>query len=252
MKNMKTLKTMIAGLLAAAAFSAPAAAFDLDSIQVPDIEGIESVSTMRAPVPVARPVQIPAEELIGLTAEATIPFAAVKRGLEQVAASDPRVTITDPLLPVAIKVGDFMRLQNVHINIGGINVDPVITLKPYLAGRNSLAIRVQRVQLHVEMQPDRNKAAVPQMSQEDIMAQVMDVAIAGIMKALDDRFAAQQMPMKASDVLTLRYDKAAWTLKADVKTSFVQKYLPANLFARPDITGFGLYEKGLTLKVSTR
>ncbi|MDQ7774094.1 MAG: hypothetical protein RDU13_11310 [Elusimicrobiales bacterium] len=249
---MKTLKTMMAGMLAAAVLAAPAAAFDLDSIQVPDIEGLDSVATMRAPVPVARPVQIPAEELIGLTAEATIPFAAVKRGLEQVAASDPRVRVTDPLLPVAIKVGDFMRLQNVHIDIGGINVDPVITLKPYLAGRNSLAIRVQRVQLHVEMQPDRTKAAVPQISQEEIMAQVMDVAIKGIMKALDDRFAAQQMPVKASDVLTLRYDKAAWTLKADVKTSFVQRYLPANLFARPDITGFGLYEKGLTLKVSTR
>ncbi len=250
MNNMRTLKTMMAGLLAAAAFAAPAAAFDLDSIQVPDIEGIESVSTMRAPVPKARPVQIPAEDLIGLTAEATVPFAAVKRGLEQVAASDPRVRITDPLLPVAVKVGEFMRLQNVHIDIGGINVDPVITLKPYLAGRNSLAIRVQRVQLHVEMQPDRAKAAVPQLSQEDIMAQVMDVAIKGIMAALDSKLAAQNM--KASDLLTLRYDKAAWTLKADIKTSFTQKYLPANLFARPDITGFGLYEKGLSLKVSTR
>jgi hypothetical protein len=252
MKNMKTLKTMIAGLLAAAVFSAPAAAFDLDSIQVPDIEGLDSVATMRAPVPTSRPVQIPAEELIGLTAEAAIPFAAVKRGLEQVTAADPRVRITDPLLPVAIKVGEFMRLQNVHFDIGGINVDPVITLKPYLEARNRIAIRVQRVQLHVEMQPDRMKAAVPQMSQEDIMAQVMEVVIKGIMTALNDRFAAEKLPLKAEDLLTLRYDKAAWTLKADVKTSFVQRYLPANLFARPDITGFGLYEKGLTLKVSTR
>ena len=250
---------MIAGLLAAVFLGTPcgmvspveASAFDLDSIQVPDIEGIESVSTMRAPVPVARPVRIPAEELIGLTAEATIPFAAVKRGLEQVAASDPRVTITDPLLPVAIKVGEFMRLQNIHIDIGGIKVDPVITLKPYLEARNKIAIRVQRIQLHVEMQPDRMKAA-SQMSQEDIMAKVMEVAITGIMKALNGRFAAGQIPAKAEDLVTLRYDKAAWTLKADVKTTFVQKYLPPALFARPDITAFGLYEKGLTLKVSTR
>ncbi len=249
---MKNLKPLMAGMLAAAVLAAPAAAFDLDSIQVPDIEGLESVSTLRAPLPKSRPVQIPVDELIGLSAEATVPFAAVKRGFEQVAASDPRVRLVDPLLPVAIKAGEFMRLQNVHIDIGGINVDPVITLKPYLESRNRIAIRVQRVQLHVEMQPDRMKAAAPRMSQEDIMEKVMDVAIKAIMKALDDRFAARQMPMKASDMLTLRYDKAAWTLKADVKTAFVRRYLPANLFARPDITGFGLYEKGLTLKVSTR
>lgn len=249
---MKTLKTMTAGILAAAFLAAPAAAFDLDSIQVPDIEGIESVSTMRAPAPRARPVQIPADELIGLAAEATIPFAALKRGFEQVAASDPRVRIADPLLPVAARAGEFMRLQNIHIDIGGINVDPVITLKPYLEARNKIAIRVQRVQLHVEMQPDRMKAAVPQMSQEDMMAQVMEVAISGIMKAMNGFLAAEKIPFKAEDLVALRYDKAAWTLKADVKTSFVQRYLPANLFARPDITGFGLYEKGLTLKVSTR
>lgn len=251
MKNMKTLKTMIAGLLAAA-LSAPAAAFDLDSIQAPDIAGLEEISTMRAPAPTARPVQIPAEDLVGLTIDAAVPFAAVKRGLEQVAASDPRVRITDPLLPVATRAGEFMRLQNIRIDIGGIKVDPVITLKPYLEGRNKPAIRVQRVQLRVEMQPDRMKAAAPQLNQEEIMAQVMGVAIKGIMKALNDRFAAQQIPARAEDLVALRYDKASWTLKADVKTSFVQRYLPASLFARPDITGFGLYEKGLTLKVSTR
>lgn len=240
------MKKLILNLIALALLAGNAAAFDLSGLNASDIRAPQT--DFRAPV---APQPQADDDLIGMDLNIRIPFATVKKGVEQVAASERRLTIIDRNAPVAFKYGEFLRVSNIKIDQGGILVIPTLTLKPYFVSTDKFAIRVQRIQLHASMEPSVKAAPMPAINEEEIMVQVMDVLIKGTYSAVNDMLKKKQIPMKAEDVIKLRYDKAAWTLHAQVSSRIMGQFIPAGFMGELHLTGFSFNEKGLVLKIQT-
>lgn len=232
--------------LAAVLSCGSAQAFDLSGLNASDIRSAQT--DFRAPAPAQQ--TIAGDDLIGMDMNIRIPYATVKNGVEKVAASEPRLTIIDKNAAVAFKYGEFLRVSNLKIDQGGIIVIPTLTLKPYFVGTDKFAIRVQRIQVHASMEPSV-KAAAPAINEEEVMAQMMDVLIKGTYSAVNDFLREKKIPMKAEDVIKLRYDKAAWTLHAQVSSKIMGQFIPAGLMGELHLTGFSFNEKGLNLQIST-
>ena len=239
------MKKTLFNLIALALLAAPAAAFELDGVSAADIRATQT--DFRGPVPAAPA----ADDLIGMDLRVRVPFSTVKKGVELVAKSEKRLTILDQAAPVMFKSGEFLKISNIQVDQGGIVVLPTLTLKPYLEGRDKLAIRVQRIALHASMEPSVKSAPAPAVDQEQIMTQVMDVLIKGTYSAVNEFLRKKQIPMKAEDVIRLRYDKAAWTLHGQISPKILGQFVPAGLFAEPHLTGFSFNDKGLVITVQT-
>ena len=240
------MKKLTLNLVALALLAGNAAAFDLAGLGADDIRAAQG--DFRAPAPQSRP----AEDLIGMDMNIRIPFATVKKGVEQVAASERRLTIIDRNAPVAFKYGEFLRVSNIKIDQGGIIVVPTLTLKPYFVATDKFAIRVQRIQLHASMEPSvKALPAASSINEEEIMVQVMDVLIKGTYSAVNDFLQKKQIPMKAEDVIKLRYDKAAWTLHAQVSSKIMGQFIPAGFMGELHLTGLSFNDKGLNLTIQT-
>lgn len=238
------IKTAL-NLIALVLLAGNAAAFDLAAVSAEDVRA--SQYDFRAPA--AQPA---ADDLIGVDMNIRVPFATVKKGVEMVAKSEPRLTIIDKSAPVAFKYGEFLRLSNIKIDQGGIIVVPTLTLKPYFNGTDKLAIKIQRIQLHASMEPSVKAAQpMPAISEEQVMEQVMDVVIKGVYASVNDFLKKKQVPMKAEDVIKLRYDKAGWTLHAQVSSRIMGQFIPAGLMGELHLTGFSFDEKGLNLQLRT-
>lgn len=241
------MKKFTLNLVALALLAGNAAAFDLNGIGAADIRA--SQADFRAP---AAPRPQADEDLIGMDINIRVPYAAIKNGVEKVAATEKRLTIIDRNAPVAFKYGEFLRLSNIKIDQGGIIVLPTLTLKPYFEGTDRLAIKIQRVQLHASMEPSVKAApAAQQVNEEQVMEMVMDVMIKGVYSAVNDFLKKKQIPMKAEEVIRLRYDKAGWTLHAQVSSKIMGQFVPAGLMGELHLTGFSFNEKGLVLKIQT-
>ena len=83
------------------------------------------------------------------------------------------------------------------------------------------------------------------------MVQVMDVMIKGIYSALDAKLKAKNLPLKAQDVVKLNYDKAAWTLHAQISSKIMKEFIPAGLMGELHLTGFSFNDTGIALKIQT-
>lgn len=240
------MKKTLFNLIALALLSGNAAAFDLAGLGADDIRA--SQADLRAPAPQAQP----AGDLIGIDLNVRIPFATVKKGVEMVAKSEPRLTIVDRNAPVMFKYGEFVRVTNLRFDQGGIIVLPTLTLKPYFVGTDKFAVRVQRVSMHASMEPSVKAApAMQQVSEEQVMEQVMDALIKGTHAAVGDFLKKKQIPMKAEDVVKLRYDKAAWTLHAQLSSKVLAHFVPAGLVGELHLTGFSFNDKGFVITVQT-
>lgn len=239
------MKKLTFNLIALALLAGNAAAFDLAGLGAADIRAAQA--DFRAPAP----QQQAEDDLIGMDMNIRIPFAAVKKGVEQVAATERRLTIIDKNAPVAFKYGEFLRVSNIKIDQGGIIALPTLTLKPYFVATDKFAIRVQRIQLHASMEPSVKAAPMPAINEEEIMVQVMDVLIKGTYSAVNDFLKKKQIPMKAEDVIKLRYDKAAWTLHAQVSSKIMGQFIPAGFMGELHLTGLSFNEKGLNLQIRT-
>jgi len=240
------MKKTLFNLIALALLAAPAAAFDLEGVSAADIRA--SQADFRAPAPQVQA----ADDTIGMDLNVRIPFATVKKGVEMVAKSEPRLTIVDKNAPVMFKYGEFVRVTNLKIDQGGIIVLPTLTLKPYFVGTDKFAIRVQRIALHASMEPSvKAVPGAPQISEEQVMEQVMDVVIKGTYSAVNDFLKKKQLPMKAEEVIKLRYDKAGWTLHAQVSSKIVGQFVPAGLVGDLHLTGFSFNDKGFVITVQT-
>lgn len=239
------MKKLTLNLIALALLAGNAAAFDLAGLGAADIRAAQA--DFRAPAP-QRQVE---DGLIGMDMNIRIPFAAVKKGVEQVAATERRLTIIDKNAPVAFKYGEFLRVSNIRIDQGGIIAVPTLTLKPYFVAADKFAIRVQRIQLHASMEPSVKAAPMPAINEEEIMVHVMDVLIKGTYSAVNDFLRKKQIPMKAEDVIKLRYDKAAWTLHAQVSSKIMGQFIPAGFMGELHLTGLSFNEKGLNLQIRT-
>lgn len=225
--------------------NAIASNFDLSSLSVADIKASQaSIKVPAAPRP-------PADELIGIDMNVRLPFKTLKNAVAQVAASEKRLAIIDKDAPVVFKAGELLKISNIRVDANGIIVVPTLTLRPYLEGRDKLAIRIQRVQLHASMQPSLKSAPMPAVNQEEVMAQVMDVMIKGVYAAVNERLKAKQIPLRAEEVITMKYNKADWTLRATVSSKILSHFVPAGLMGELHLTGFAFSDAGLTLKIQT-
>lgn len=240
MKNL-TLKIIT---FAALLTCGNAQAFDLAGISAADIRA----SRPDLQVPAARPA---ASGLIGFDLNVRVPFATFKKAVVMAAAKEPRLSVLDEKAPVAFKSGDFLKLTNIQVNQGGIIVNPTLTLKPYLASTDKLAIRIERVQLHAAMEPTVKAAQIPQISQEQIMEQVMDVLIKTVYTSVDGFLKSKELPLTADKVLKLTYDKDAWTLYGAINSKEMHNLISPALVGEMRLTGFSFNEKGLAITVKT-
>jgi hypothetical protein len=245
MKNLN-LKTILAATALLLCGRAMASDFDLASVSADDIRA--SQAEFRAPAAQAVPAE---DDLIGMDMNIRVPFKAIKNAVVQMAATEKRLSIIDRNAPVIFKSGEFLKISNIKIDQGGIIVIPTLTLKPYLEGRDKLAVRIQKIQLHAAMEPDVKAAPMASMNQEDIMAQVMDVMIKGVYSALNAKLQAKKLPLKAEDVVKMNYDKAGWTLRAQVSSKIINQFVPPGLVGELHLTGFTVGDNGVTLKIQT-
>ena len=245
MKKTTTFKIIALAAALSTVGSAYASDFGLDGFSAADIRA--GRTDFKAP---AAPKPETGDDMIGLDMNIRVPFKMLRNAVVQVSASGKRLTIIDQNAPVMSKAGDFLKISNLRVDANGIIVTPTLTLKPYIEGRDKLAIRVQRVQLHASMEPSV-KVAPAAINQEDIMAQVMDVMIKGVYAALDKKLQAKQIPLKAEEVVSMKYDKAAWTLHAAVSSKIMREFIPAGLMGELHLTGFTFNETGLNLKIQT-
>jgi hypothetical protein len=240
MKNI-TLKLITLAAMLACGGNAAAQDFDLSSLNVADIKA--SQASIKVPAP-----QVETDELIGMDMNIRVPFKMIKNSVVKMAAAEKRLSIINVNAPVIFKSGEFLRISNIKIDQGGIIIIPTLTLKPFLEGRDKLAIRIQKIQLHASMEPSM-KAAAPAMTEEQVMVQVMDVLIKGVYSALDEKLKGKNL--KGQDVVKLTYDKAAWTLRAALSPKALREFIPAGLMGDLHLTGFAFNETGLTLKIQT-
>jgi len=238
-----TLKIITLAAILSCGGKAIASGFDLQSLNVSDLRA--SQADFRAPAP-----QLEADELIGMDLNIRVPFKMIKNSVAQMAATEKRLAIIDQAAPVIFKSGEFLKISNIRVDANGIIVIPTLTLKPYLEGRDKLAIRIQKIQMHASMEPSV-KAAPAAINQEEIMVQVMDVMIKGIYSALDAKLKAKNIPMKAQDVVKLNYDKTAWTLHAAISSKIIGQFIPAGLVGELHLTGFSFSDTGIALKIQT-
>ena len=240
------MKKFTLNLIALALLAGNAAAFDLSGVSADDVRAVQA--DLRAPAATQPQAE---DDLIGMDINIRIPFKTLKKGVEMVAKSEPRLTIIDKNAPVAFKYGEVLRVSNIRVDQGGIIVVPTLTLKPYLEARNKLAIRIQRVQLHASMEPSVKAMPTGAVSEEQVMVQVMDVLIQGVNSAVTDFLKKKQLPLKAQDVVSMTYNKTDWTLRATVSSKIMHQFLPGGLVGDLHLTGFSFSDSGLALKIQT-
>lgn len=242
------MKNIFLSLTAACMLAAPAAAggFSLNSFSPDDVRA--AAANLSVPAPRAQAEKTRGGDTMEVDASIRVPFRAIQKAVAQI----ERLTIPDKSAPVVSRAGDFLKVSNIRIDVNGIIVEPTLMLRPYFEGRDKLALRIQRIQLHASMTPGKlQAAAVPRPTQGDMMEQIVAAVTKGIMDALNARFAARQMPLKAEDILSFRYDKAAWTLHTAISAEFVQSYLPHGLVGDIHLTGFSFNDTCIAVKFGT-
>ena len=256
MKNTILLNVMIAAVLACGA-RASAAELDLGGLRAENIPAGDYSLKAAAP-------RQAGDDLIGVDLTVRIPFKALKNGMRHMADAGTFLTIIDPAAAVAGGSGAFMKLSNIRVNCNGIIVVPVITLKPYLEGRDRLAIRVVKLQVHASMAPDPaaashftpldNHAAPdtgPDMNQEELMALVMDALIQSTYAAMNADLKENNINMKAEQILSAKYDKTDWTLRATMSPKALEYFIHPGIIGKLHLTGFAMGPTGLVLAVRT-
>lgn len=254
MKNM-IFKVMALAAVLGIGGNAAASDFDLSGL---DADGVRGSGFKAAPV--SSP---DADDTIGIDASIRIPYKTIKKGMVMMTMANRQISIIDGAEPIMVRSGEFMKILNLRVNLNGILVEPVITLKPYLEGRDKLAIKVQKIQLHVSMQPTpgRSSAQAPipapvqgaesDFNKEQMMADVMKAMTDGITGALNDELTANGSPLRASDIVIFKYDKAAWVLHAKVSTSAIKRYVPGGYMGDLHLTGLAFNDSAISIKFQT-
>ncbi|MEW5950705.1 MAG: hypothetical protein AB1637_02290 [Elusimicrobiota bacterium] len=221
--------------------------YDFENITMAEIRA--GAENFKAPVP-----QNPVTEDDEITADLSmrVPFAAVKKLFVSMSASDGRIKLIDDVAPILYSDGKTLTVKNLKLNINGIMAEPVLSLKPYMEAKNKMALKIEKVKFHVLMLPDRSRAASNSQFQiEDAMDQVMSILISEINKTLDDKFKKDGLPLKAKDVVSMKYYKNEWILRASVSGKFVNAYVPASILSEPYLAGFSFDSGAFYVKIKS-
>ena len=255
--NNLTFKTIILTAALACGGNALAGNFELGGLSASDIRGIQGEFKS---APAARTF---GDETIGVDAAVRIPFKVLKKIMGMVAEADKQLTIIDASAPILSRSGDALKLTNIRVNLNGIIVDPTVTLKPYFEGQDRLAIKIQRVQVHVSMAPTpgRTSAQTPiaapvdgaesDFDKSEMMASIVQVITDGISSSLAEALVANASPLKASEIINFKYDKKAWILHTRISTSTIKRYLPDGFMGDLHMTGLALSENSISIKFQT-
>ncbi len=227
------------------AVSANAFSYDFENLSLSDIKA----APVTAPVPAGYQQD---DEQISADLSLRVPFAAVKKLFVSISNGDGRISLIDPAAPIIYSDGQTLTVRNLKLNINGIMSEPVLSLKPFMEGKNNLAVKIEKVKFHVLMLPDKSRtAAKPQFAIEDIMEQVMSQVIDEVNKTLDEKFKKDGLPFKAKDIVSMKYYKNEWILRASVSGKFVNNYIPASLLAQPYLSGFSFDNSAFYIKVKS-
>lgn len=250
-----TFKIMAVAAALGCGGTALASEFDLAGLNA---DGVRGIGMKAAPVSSAD-----TDDTIGVDATIRVPYKTIKKGMLLMTEANKQISIIDGAAPIMVRSGEFMKILNIRVNLNGILAEPIITLKPYLEGRDKLAIKVQRIQLHVSMQPSPVKssaqAPIPapvqgaeaDFNKEQMMADVMKAMTDGITGALNDSLAANASPLRAADIVNFKYDKAAWILHTRISTSAIKRYLPGGYMGDLHLTGLVFNDSAIALKFQT-
>jgi hypothetical protein len=255
MKNI-TFKVMALAAALCCGGNAMASDFGLQGLDADGVRGMQGMKA--APVSGAD-----ADDTIGVDAAIRIPYKTMKKGMLLMTEANRQITIIDGAAPILVRSGEFMQILNIRVNLNGIIAEPVITLKPYLEGRDKLAIKIQKIQLHISMAPTpgRSSAQTPiaapvagaeaDFDKEQMMADVMKAMTDGITGALNESLVANASPLRAADIVNFKYDKAAWILHTRVSTAAIKRYLPGGFMGDLHLIGLTFNDKAISLKFKT-
>ncbi|HAH30826.1 MAG TPA: hypothetical protein DCL44_00770 [Elusimicrobia bacterium] len=256
-KKITTLSLLTCVALLASGGLVSASDFNLAGMNAVDIQGMQ-YKIKAAPAP-----QSSAADTIGVDASIRIPFKTIKKMIVLMTESNKDLKIIKAADPVLVRSGEFLKVMNIRVNLNGVIVEPVVTLKPYFEAQDKLAIKIQRVQLHVSMLPTPGTTSAPtaiptpadrsepEFNREGMMASIILALTDGINGALKDALAANGSPLKASDIVDFKYDKAAWTLHAKVSTSSIKRYLPDGFMGDLHMTGLSFNNSAIFIKFQT-
>ncbi|GAB4028871.1 MAG: hypothetical protein Fur0012_02290 [Elusimicrobiota bacterium] len=229
------------------AMSAGGFSQSIESVSLADIKA--GAASFKGPIPSA-----PVSEDDEITADLSVrvPFKAVKKLFLEISEGDGRISLIDPSADIIYNSGETLLVRNLKMNVNGIMAEPVLALKPYLEGRNKIAVKIEKVKFHVLMMPDKSRAASSQDSKiEDAMDQVMSLLITEINKTLDEKFKKDGLSLSSKDLLSMKYYKNEWILRASVSGKIVNNFIPAGFVGEPYLSGFSFDSKALYIKVKT-
>ncbi|MCX5793741.1 MAG: hypothetical protein NTY45_16210 [Elusimicrobia bacterium] len=256
MKKTILLTMTIAAALAA---RASAAAFSLDGFRAADIPAGNYALTASAP-------KAEGDDLIGVDLTVRVPFKALKKGVEHMAAGVSGLTIIDPAAPVFTKSGEFLKISNIRVDVNGIVVTPVLTAKLYLENKDHVAVRIQKVQVHASLAPDagtspdfkpvgdsraQGDTSGTELNQEEIMVMVSNVLIQSAYDAINEDLKEKKIPLKAQQVINMKYNPKDWTIRATVSAKIVDYFIPVGIVGEFHLTGVSMGPTGLVLNVQT-
>ena len=220
-----------------------AGGFGLESISVSDLKGSAGAVLPAMPVPDKPFAVMPKGSGLELALDMSvkIPFSEINKRMVGFAEM---MKVIDQSKPVLSRRGENIVFTNVTISYKGLDAEPVILLKPFFEGNNRLAIRFPKVDADVVFGPK----GLNTINKDDLVAAIADSLTASMLEAMDEAFAANNVQLKAKDVLSFTYDKASWTLRAAISPDFVAPLLPG-LISNVNLTAFSFDDKGFTLAV---
>jgi hypothetical protein len=247
------MKKIIFAAIAAAALNTAALAgdFDLTSLGVSDLKPAGSQETIQA-VPVS--VQ---GALSGMTKSPNLPTPALDMSIKlsfrdinkRVATISDDMKVIDPSAPIISRQGDHLIFTNVTVKYKGIDCEPTILLQPVFEANNRLGIRFLKVDVDIAFGPPKEKGfGMDKLNKDDVMAFLAETLTGSMMESIDEAFKGNKVSLRAKDILSFTYDKAAWNLRAAVTPGFVAPLLPG-LISNVSLTSFTFDDTGFALSV---
>ncbi len=229
---------------------APASEFNLTSISAADLRATEFKAAVPAPhVPGAS-----RDEFIGTDLSIRIPFKFINK----VMLLQDGLSIIDPAAPTLERSGEAIKVVNFRLNIKGIIMEPVVTLKPWLEGKDKLAVKIMGVRLHASASPTPGASgdlvSLPQpdngeeFNLESMVSDIMGIITDGIRDAISESLAANHSSLRAADMISSEYDKAAWTLHTVISPAVFNRAMPDGMVGEVHMNGFSFDDSALFIR----
>lgn len=191
------------------------------------------------------------DDSVGLGATVRLPYTVVSKIFAYNNSGAAVVNVIDTTKPLFYKSGDYLYMSNIRVDINGIAATPTIVMKPFYEGPDKIAIKIQRIMLHMSMSGPKTRRTKnePELTQEELMGQVMDGVVDMLQKCVSDALGKHTPP--GSDtmrVLKMTYDRDNWMVHATIWTNFPFASL-GDYMNDVHITGFAITDSAFMLKL---